>query len=283
MGLIDLRTLLARATSLAPLPEVAHKVLLLSREEATSSRDIIDVVRLDPVITARLLKLSNSAVYSRAEHVGSLEEAGATLGVAKLVDLVLTTCASRWFELAPLSAAERRATWERAYASAVAASLLARIHGEASPERAYTAALLADIGRLLLAPELQEASEDLASLAASGAEDDDAERAVLGVDHASLGALVLARYSFPPPLVDAVRHHHRPQAARHDPLLAWCVHLGQQVARNMLDRRDSPQAVREFEEAELAALGLDLASVAGLEELLERDLARAGDSMRLGA
>jgi len=277
MALVDMKLLLARAANLAPLPDAARRALELSREPDTTPSDIVAAVKTDPVTTARILKLANSSVYGRAEPVGSIEEAGVQLGVQKLVDLVLTTVASRWFESAPMSAGERHAAWQRASASAAAASILARLHGQASPERAYTAALLADFGALMMTTEWLEERDTLVELMAQGARPDEAERAVLGVDHASLGALVLARYSVPPTLVDAVRHHHQPREARYEPALVWTVYLGHQVAEALLVQKtgqgaESPADSLQFDAEELAELGLDLASVVGLEELLAREL-----------
>ncbi|MEY4773027.1 MAG: hypothetical protein RIT40_62 [Planctomycetota bacterium] len=280
MALVDMKLLLARAANLAPLPDAARRALELSREPDTTPSDIVAAVKTDPVTTARILKLANSAVYGRAEPVGSIEEAGVQLGVQKLVDLVLTTVASRWFETAPMSASERQAAWQRASASAAAASILARLHGQASPERAYTAALLADFGALVMTTEWLEERETLMELLAQGARPDEAERAVLGVDHATLGALVLARYSVPPALVDAVRHHHHPREARYEPALVWTVYLGHQVAETLLVQKTGQAPVGhaetlQFDAEELAELGLDLASVVGLEELLARELGHA--------
>lgn len=283
MSLVDMKQLLARAANLAPLPEAVQRVLHLSREEDTTAHDIVEAVKVDPVVVARILKLANSSLYSRSEAAGSLDEAAASLGVEKLVDLVLATCASRWFQGAPTTASERQQAWERAYASALAASLLARVLGDASPGRAYTAALVADFGALIMAPELLENADDIAALLATGGRPDEAERAVLGTDHASLGALVLARYSFPPVIVDAVRHHHAPQDARYDAQLAWCVHFGQLVALDMLAQKNGGEALQLIDEAELAAVGMDLAGIVGLEELLQRELDRTADLMRLGA
>lgn len=282
MSLVDMKLLLARASNLAPLPEAVQRVLQLSRAQDTTAHDIVEAVKVDPVVVARILKLANSSLYSRSEAAGSLDEAAATLGVERLVDLVLATCASRWFQGAPSTAAERQQAWERAYASALAASLLARVLGDASPGRAYTAALLADFGALIMADELMGGADDIAALLATGARPDEAERAVLGVDHASLGALVLARYSFPPVVVDAVRHHHAPQDARYDSQLSWCVHLGQLVAQDVLAQKSGAAGLQLLDEAELGAIGLDLASIVGLEELLQRELERTADLMSLG-
>ena len=83
--------------SLEPLPQVAMRVLELSRRDDLIPRELADVVKTDPAITAKVLKLCNSAFYGFRREIGSVEEASNMIGTRALTNLVLTSCGGQYF------------------------------------------------------------------------------------------------------------------------------------------------------------------------------------------
>jgi putative nucleotidyltransferase with HDIG domain len=275
--------ILASLQSLEPLPEVALKVLELSRKEDVGPRDIAAIVERDPAITAKVLKLCNSAYYGFQRKIASLDEAANLLGTRTLTNLVLTSCGARYFrDFGGSTSRSREALWERSVATALAAGTLARLHGDVDRHRAYTAGLLQNIGHLVLDRFLAEDRAKIQAEVEGGTPLLEAEELVLGLHHAEVGARLLERWSFPDVLIDTIRHHHRPMGATVDRALAGVAQLAEHVA-GALEQGDGLDGMLD----ELSGYALDLEGVGGmslaeLEELLAAELGRAREFVALG-
>lgn len=273
----NLDELLARIKNLEPLPQVAVRVLELSQRSDVVPRELITALQGDAALTAKLLRLCNSAYYGFKRRIASLDEAGNLLGTSALVNLVMTGCAARYFHDCPAQDAERRARrWKRSVAQAIATQLLARCTHTADAGRAYTAALLQDIGELVLDGFGPAAAARVEAEMRAGMAQLDAEARVYGMHHAEVGARLAARWNFPEVLVDVLGHHHAPENATIDLPLASLVHLGAQVVEELEHAKDPNTGRRSFvAPTALAALGLDEAILVALHEPLERELEKA--------
>jgi len=175
-----LRLILDEVKSLETLPQVALRVMALSQDEDLVPRDLVEVIQTDAGLTAKILKLVNSAYYGFRREIASLPEAGNLLGTAKLISLVLTSCSARYFRhYGAQSGDAARRMWERSLSSALAAGLLSRARGGVERERAYTAGLLANVGQLVMARFLPEAEAELRSAISAGSPRLAAEEQVL--------------------------------------------------------------------------------------------------------
>jgi len=222
----DLTDILDGIKSLEPFPHVALRVLELATDEETLPRDLIAVIERDAAITAKVLKLCNSAIYGFQCQIGSLLEAGNLLGVRKLTDLVMTTCTNRYFRDYGGSTEESAsALWAQSIGTAMCARQLVMFEPEVDPNRAYTTGLLQDIGQLVLDRYIHKHWEQILREVEGGADLLDAEKSVIGMDHAEVGARLAARWQLPDFLVDTIRWHHEPARASVDPLLTWYAHL----------------------------------------------------------
>lgn len=269
--------LLAGIRNLAPLPHVALRVLELSQRADVVPRELIGVIQTEPALTAKVLRLTNSAYYGLKRQIASLEEAGNLLGTSTLVNLVLTGCAARYFnEVSAGDDAARRRRWERSISQALAGSLLARVTQSTDKNRAYTAGLLQDIGELVLAPHAALRQAELTAACSHGLTRLEAEADVLGLSHAEVGAQLAQRWNFPDVLTDTIRCHHTPERATSDPALTDVVHLATLVVEELMPATAS--ALPEQHATSLRALerlGLNDQAFAGLLESLARDLEQA--------
>lgn len=271
-------SILREIKSLEPLPEVAQRVLAISSRPDVIPRELIAIIQTDVAMTAKVLKLSNSAYYGFQREIASIHEAGNMLGVSALVNLVLTACTGRYFRnYGHSDHSATRKLWESSVASALAASLLANVLGGVDKNRAYTAGLLQNLGTIVLDRFSRASHREIEAEIANGASPLAAEEAVLGLHHAEVGARLAEKWGFPPVLVDTIRYHHEPERATYDTTLAFIVHLGEEVAHAM-QQSNEPGDVLELLRAGLAPLGgTDDDRLASVLAELEHEMEAARD------
>lgn len=217
--------------SVEPLPQVATRVIQLAAQEDVIPRDLVGVIQTDAGVTAKVLKLCNSAIYGFKREIASLPEAGNLLGVTTLVNLVLTSCAGRYFR--DYGCADPQATlrlWEHSVACAFAANWVGAREGGVDRNRAYTVGLLENLGKLVLSRFVFDRGEEICRELSTGRRPLQVEREMFGLDHAEVGARLAERWSFPALLVDAIRFHHDPQGAQVDVAMASVGHVAEMFA-----------------------------------------------------
>ena len=279
-----IQEILKDVQSLEPLPAVGLKVLELADKPDLVPGELTELIQTDSALTAKVLKLANSALYGCTREIASIHEAGTRLGTRVLTNLVITGCAARHFRnYGGQEAGDVRRAWERSVANAISASLLASISGAVEKHRAYTAGLLQDIGQLVLERHFKREHASIAAEIAAGADLIAAEKSVFGLSHADIGARLASRWNLPEVLVDTILCHHEPERARCDPLLASFVHLGSQVVQASSAVDGGPDGAREYalHDSALQASGFDAIALASVEERLIQELGRAQDLLQL--
>ena len=224
--------LLQSVEDLPSLPDVALKVTRLVEDPNVNAVAIERVVSTDQALTARVLRLANSAFYGVSRRIGTVREAVVILGFRTIKTLTLAAC------LYPALTGELRGyglgrgeLWRHSIACAISAQALARQVGSTaphvgpvSPDEAFVAGLLHDIGKMVLSIHLKEYLGQTRDRAlAEGISFLAAERAILGVDHAQAGAAIAEKWNLPAALVDAIACHHDPLAAQHGNIGLACV------------------------------------------------------------
>lgn len=202
-------TILAKLRSLPPLPQVAQQVLAIVRDPEYSIDTLVAVVRTDPALTARLLRLCNAASYGRVGDVRTVGDAVAYLGTRNLVKLVLVSCASTLFQAAGNSQyADAACLWRHSLAVATGAQWLARRGGCEQPDAAFTAGILHNVGKIVLSQLEPARSVEVAP----GADLCELEQRWFGIDHATAAGVVAETWQLPGELRFALGHHHDPAA-----------------------------------------------------------------------
>lgn len=220
-----IESFLYRMGKLPSLPKVFHE---LSREvdNPNASLEAIGmIIRRDPALVTRLLRLANSAIYGLPYRIETIEEALHFIGMRAMRELALSTVVINLFKGIPRELADVQLFWRHCLACASSAALLAQLRREAVPERYFVAGLVHDLGRLIMfvaAP--QESTEILRRCRAETALASDIEREMLGFDHADLGAALLENWNMPVALIEMVRCHHRPLRTHALPADAALIH-----------------------------------------------------------
>ncbi len=191
-------------------PETAHRALRMLEDENVDFEKLAKVIRYDATITANFLKLVNSAYIGLRRKVNSLSQAFALLGLNQIRFYLVAACAGQYLNRAlhgyGLSPYE---VWLHSLGSGVFAELIAERVKASNPDHVFTAALLHDIGKLVLDLFVGGELEVIRELVKDeGLTFMEAEIMVLGTDHAIVGAELLRRWGFPQETIFAVRAHH---------------------------------------------------------------------------
>ncbi len=215
-----LNDIVERIDLLAPIPAIASQIITKSEDPDSSLSEIADLIVNDPALTANLLKICNSAYFGLPRKVESVKDAVAWVGLDQIVELVLTNSVSDNFKkgLEGYGLGEGE-LWRHAVTSAhVAKSLAHRFGVSQNKHLIYTAALLKDIGKLILGRFVAFSAEKINILVHSqGYSFNDAEKNVIGMNHEELGAMVGEKWSFSEKQIYIIRHHHlTDESARQD-------------------------------------------------------------------
>ncbi|MFT7670743.1 MAG: HD-like signal output (HDOD) protein [Planctomycetota bacterium] len=276
MNLTRMQAITDGIRNLQPWPPVSIKVLNLSREPDVVPADLVGVLQTDAAMTARVLKLCNSAFYGFHREVDSLHEAANRLGVGALVSLVLTSCVGKTFTGAgKATELAGKQLWERSVMNALSASLLASVHGEVDPNTCYTAALMQNFGYQVIHSSCQEALPMIANAKNEGATDLEAEKEVLGLHHAQIGGRLARRWEFPDVLVDTILNHHTPERSKAAPKVTAISHMAEEIT-NALAQGEGLNSMSSILSGEAMGLtGFTLDGLCKLEESLNEELNRA--------
>lgn len=217
---------------LAPMPGSLARLAAIVGDENADVAAIAKVIELDPALAADVLRLVNSAWSASAQPITSVRNAVVRLGGGRILELTI----GRWVASrmgAPCGGygLSEQELWRHAVAAALAAERLGAHAGRRIPGAAYTAALLHDIGKIVLNRHLgpEALGRMKALLQRNGATYLQCEREVLGTDHAEIGAAVGRHWELPEPLVHAIGNHHNPDGEG-GPLLD-AVHVANATAK----------------------------------------------------
>lgn len=260
---IDHDALALAAQALQPLSQTAVRLTQLFAFEDWDVDDVIQAVSFDAPLTGRILRNANSAALGSAGRVGTIEQAIFRLGSASVVRLAVGVAVKGTMMCdIPLLGAREGELWRHDVATAVVAEVIPLVSRRRVPPEAFTAALIHDIGRVIMYQQVEERSMRLIDAARDAGESSvAAERSILGADHGEIGALVAQAWNLPDALVQAIRLHEEPTEAPDHKAREICdiVKVSDAGARKLGFQCGEPlEHVRELEES-LKRLGLDAA------------------------
>ncbi len=212
--------------NLPTLPGMIEQISKAVESKRFSAADIGRLISRDQVLTAKVLKLANSAFFGFSRNVGSLTQALVLLGFDVVKGLILT---SSVFDLMKTKA---QGMWEHSMGVATAAHIIAEEIEMPDQEEVSLAGLLHDLGKVVIRVHMPEDAEAIGALVEQkGVNVRQAEQEVLGFDHAEVGQWLAESWKLPEELTEPIRWHHKPAGARQVPLATAVVHLADVLAR----------------------------------------------------
>ena len=215
--------LVSGVVRLVSLPEVCIRVNEMLEDVRVNANDIGKVISQDTGLTARLLKIVNSAFYGFPSRIETVSRAVTVIGLRELRGLVLAASAVEAFSKIPNELLNMVKFWRHSVYCGVVAQLLAERCHVLHSERLFVAGLLHDIGKLILSHRLpSEMGEVVARTKLEERPDYEIEQEVFGFDHSEVGGELLKVWQMPKTLEQAVRHHHFPDQAD-DAIMDVCL------------------------------------------------------------
>ncbi len=229
------RSLVGRIQDLLPLPHTVNAILKAVNDPYSSLSRVSEAILKDQALTAKVLKLINSAYYGMKTRVGTVSQAVTLLGLEKIKNLAMAiSLADGLYRFSGLPFG-RGSLWHHSQACGVATSLVASAAGYPTPEEALIAGLIHDIAKALWTELFSE--RFLAAIKAvqlEGRDPLDVEIEYLTVPHATVGAWMLEKWQLPEVFQKAVALHHEPRVAEVEPpllVLSRALYLGNQMAK----------------------------------------------------
>lgn len=223
---MKLEDIVARTKDLLPNPQILCSLLAVLGDENASADDIVKLVKVDPGLTAKVISISNGAFYGFSDSCSALDEAIGRIGFQELYKLVsLCVCRSVGGKPVPNYYLDEGALWENAVTTAVTLEHLAERFGLA-PGLAYTVGLLHSLGKFVInqfeggvyEAVYTEVEKNHLTLI-------DAERKVLGFDHAQACSQLLKSWDYPDAVRLPIHYQYAPAEAEEYVQLTYLLHF----------------------------------------------------------
>ena len=245
-------------TELPLVAGIVTDVINTMHDSTSGARDLAEIIENDPPISAKVLNIANSAHYGSSTTISSVKRAVVTLGFETIKELVLNTMLLHYFFDPGLrDEVDRPGLWLHSAGTARASRLIAQQMNMVRPDIAYTAGLLHDIGKVLLANFFFKRYSKIVKLAAEkNCRIILAERKILKSDHTVVGKVLCNAWALPEDITAAILFHHDPmRSGEENRKLVSLVHLGDIMCRMVGIGNPGDDVIPDTSGAALGILG----------------------------
>jgi len=278
---MEIERIIAEIDTLEPVSSIGDRIKQVAYNPDSSLGELVDIIKYDQGMTANILRICNSSYFGLKKRIVSVKQAVAYLGVEKVACLVMMGSSAGNFKKAQSGYdLDEGELWKYSVSSALIAQDLAEKLNPNNISLIFTTALLKDIGKVILHDYVRDSfKEIIEAVQKKGLAFMDAEKEIIGIDHAELGARVAERWRFDPEMVDIIRYHHSPNKAgrgnRSLPIIyladSICMMIGIGVGSDGLSYRYYQEVVDRlnFSDVDLQKVIADFwEKLRGVEELV---------------
>ncbi|HDP80504.1 MAG TPA: HDOD domain-containing protein [Spirochaetes bacterium] len=261
------------------LSPVIHKINEVANNVKSSAQELTDVIQLDPVLTAKVIRMVNSAYFGLSQEIKSLKQAVVMLGINTIKNVALSSAMLGKLALKGNTALDEQGFWKHSLGVAVASKMLARGRGidDNQVEEYFIAGLIHDIGKVLINNFFPEQMNAIMERLGDDGNGDDiltVEKKVLGLTHEEIGIAIGKKWRFSNSLLYAVGRHHQPLMEGPSALYSMMVCVADTFAKSMAIGFSGNSRVEPVPEAVWQALEYDEARVleilSGINEEIEK-------------
>ncbi len=232
---VTIEDIVSKTPDLPTIPATAIRVMKETQNTNASAASIARILATDQALSARVLRLANSAYYGLSKRVNELQDGVVILGMRTVKNLAAVAATYPWMSrsvsgycLGP------EQLWSHSFGTAVGAQLVAQQSRKCAPDVAFTSGLLHDIGKVALSIWIENKIQAIKLYAIrEGIPFDAAERKVLGYDHCQVGAYLAQSWNLPEEIEHACLFHHRPDSSENPSFVTDCVHIGDYLTSSM--------------------------------------------------
>jgi len=217
----------------ATLPEITLRIVQVVQDPRSTANDLHKIVRNDPALSARVLRVVNSAFYGLPGQIGSIDRAIMLLGLNAVKNIAIAASLSKMFKAnsnnryAEFSGKD---LWTHSVAVGALNKLITGVIGLALPDEAFLAGLMHDIGLVAVLQCRSDDIERLVDLIKSGVPFLEAERQTIGTDHQAIGMALAEKWKFPRSFQYVTGYHHNPEKlGESNRVLAVITHIADAV------------------------------------------------------
>ncbi len=223
--------------NLPSLPAIVSRLIQVVNSPESSADDAAKLIEQDPALTSKMIRLANSAFYGIPRSISSVTSAVVILGFNTLRSLALSASVIKMFSSAQSAVINKDHFWKHSITCAIAAKIIVRHFMSVrmmDPESAFCAGILHDIGKLIFNEYVNEGYQEACQYASKNKVSLlEAEKLILGIDHAEIGRIIADKWALPLDLEYSLVYHHKPADADKLNELVATVHLADIMAHRL--------------------------------------------------
>jgi putative nucleotidyltransferase with HDIG domain len=208
---LNLQEVVRNAGDLPTFPGTAMTAMRMTEDPNASTRELQSVIAKDQALTARILKIVNSAMYCFEREVSTISHAITILGLDTVRSVIITAAMQQIFQHGAAQSKDltSKLFWEHSYGVAMAAKAIAARSNYPVPEEAFSCGLLHDMGKMVMLKNQKQMYHEILNQVYCGEVTfSEAEKETFGYTHAQLGALLATKWHFPERLIEGILYHH---------------------------------------------------------------------------
>jgi putative nucleotidyltransferase with HDIG domain len=280
------RQVVSNIRNLPTPPIVFHQIQKVIHDPKVSASQIAGILAEDPAMSVKVLKLTNSAFYGLAREIDSVKQAVVIVGLEAVKNLVLSASVLDMFKGKDIDPDFQDKFWRHSLATAFCSRILAkhlRKNGIVDPDSAFSAGLLHDIGKIVIACFLPQ---EYAKIKEARAIDPRAasfeiEEQALGYTHAQIGALLAVQWKLPQKLGESITFHHHPSSAPLKDSIIYVVHIADYLAKRTFYDGDDRNLIGGLEEGVIEYMQIGEADLDTYSETLRQEYLKAETFMQM--
>lgn len=229
--MISIYDVVDHAVELKPLPQTAVLLSHALSNEKTTVNDVAAIVKYDQILSGQILRLANSISSASRRKIGNINDAIIRVGTGRILEIVIAKSLKKNMQqpLAPYGY-ESMDLWRHSIAAAIATENMSHYVDVHVDGVAYAASLMHDIGKLALAPFIDEVKiQEMYSLMKTPMCWADAENKVFGFSHPEIGSELVNRWKLPEVIANGIKYHH--DIEHNSDVTTDCVRVSNCVAR----------------------------------------------------
>lgn len=262
------------AGEMATLPIIFTRINEAVEDPESSFTEIGQIISGDSSLSARLLKIVNSAFYGFSNKIETITHAITIIGTAQLRDLVLATTVMEKFKGMPSETINMKSFWLHSISCGLAARIIATYRHDRNPERYYVLGVLHDIGRLLMFLNI---SDQMCEVIETSVNEKiilhEAEKKIIGFNHAEMGGFLMEAWNLPVTFQTAITFSHNPSGTTPEFFTETAIlHVADLISHSMEHGSSGERYVPPLDEEAWEKIGLPSSILASIVYQLDKHL-----------